>query len=328
MNQAAGTITHITGRAWVRHADGSMHALRLGDRILEAMVIVTEANSGVELLGAHGHALTIGAGREVLADINLLAQDVPAPHEAAVRQLDDNFDRTPFDAVNAPSADLDPNSVNYANGEYSESHGLVQMLLQRLGGTEAAPGVLAASGQAHAAHGLDNAPVPFALLDPPSGSSAQHATAIPIRLDDNPVDTSKVLIDGPGNETLTGGSGASTFVWRLESVSVKDHAPVDTITDFGHNGKHDVLDLSDLLQGESHNGNSSGNLTNYLHIEQSGGDAVIHISSQGGFSTGYSSRAEDQTIVLRNVDLTQGGALHSDQQIITDLFKSGKLHTD
>jgi len=138
-----------------------------------------------------------------------------------------------------------------------------------------------------------------------------------------------VLIGGAGNDTLTGGLGNNTFVWQFGDQGTVAKPAVDTVTDFGQNGKHDVLDLRDLLQGENHVGNDSGNLTQYLHFEHSGNDTVIDVSTSGGFTNGnYVAGAVDQRIVLTGVDLTQGGTLTNDQQIISDLLKNGKLHTD
>nr|MBP7485034.1 type I secretion C-terminal target domain-containing protein [Aquabacterium sp.] len=59
-----------------------------------------------------------------------------------------------------------------------------------------------------------------------------------------------------------------------------------------------------------------------------GGDTLIHLSSSGGFSSGYTASNEDQTIVLRSVDLTVGGTLSTDQQIIKDLLTKGQLNVD
>ncbi|HET8693514.1 MAG TPA: type I secretion C-terminal target domain-containing protein, partial [Aquabacterium sp.] len=93
-------------------------------------------------------------------------------------------------------------------------------------------------------------------------------------------------------------------------------------------GNKDVLDLRDLLQGDNHVGTNTGNLSNYMHFEYNGHDTVIHLSTNGGFNSGYSAGSEDQTIVLRSVDLTLGGTLHTDQQIIKDLLNKGQLNVD
>ncbi|MDX5298199.1 MAG: type I secretion C-terminal target domain-containing protein, partial [Gammaproteobacteria bacterium] len=88
----------------------------------------------------------------------------------------------------------------------------------------------------------------------------------------------------------------------------------------------DRLQLKDLLVGETNGGGDGGNLTNYLHFEQSGTNTVVQISSTGGFSGGYTPVAVDQTIVLQNVDLI--GSFTTDQQVIQDLLSKGKLITD
>ena len=64
--------------------------------------------------------------------------------------------------------------------------------------------------------------------------------------------------------------------WSLGDAGTTAKPAVDAITDFdkGVTGSAssggDILDLRDLLQGESHTGNATGNLGNYLHFEKSG----------------------------------------------------------
>jgi hypothetical protein len=102
---------------------------------------------------------------------------------------------------------------------------------------------------------------------------------------------------------------------------------VDTITDFSSvAGNKDVLDLRDLLSGANHDGTQPGNIANYLHFDLSGGDTVIHISSTGGFANGYVASAEDETIILKGVDLTSAGT-QNDLQIIHQLLSNGQVHT-
>jgi hypothetical protein len=137
-----------------------------------------------------------------------------------------------------------------------------------------------------------------------------------------------ILIGGAGNDTLTGGLGADVFKWELSDRGTAGSPAIDTITDFDSLANSDKLDLRDLLLGESHVGTDAGNLADYLHFEVSGSNTVIQISSTGGFSGGYSAGATDQRIVLNNTDLTGGGTLSADQQIIQDLLSKGKLITD
>ena len=140
------------------------------------------------------------------------------------------------------------------------------------------------------------------------------------------------LVGGAGNDVLRGDAGADVFRWEFaDRGTAGAGAASDIIMDFNTatpaNGG-DVLDLRDLLQGEASAGGAAGNLSNYLHFTVSGGTTTIAISSTGGFSSGYSAGAVDQSIVLQNVDLTSGGALTTDQQIINDLLNKSKLLVD
>jgi hypothetical protein len=87
----------------------------------------------------------------------------------------------------------------------------------------------------------------------------------------------------------------------------------------------DVLDMRDLLGGASHTGSNPGNIADFLHFDHSGSDTIIHVSTTGGFASGYSSAVENETIILKNVDLTVNGT-QTDAQIITQLLTSGQLH--
>ncbi|MCD0492989.1 type I secretion C-terminal target domain-containing protein [Chromobacterium violaceum] len=90
------------------------------------------------------------------------------------------------------------------------------------------------------------------------------------------------------------------------------------ITDFGQHGEKDVLDLKDLLQGESH---SASSLEGYLNFHKEGANTVIDVHHQG------QGTPVTQQIVLQNVDLTQGATL-SDAQVLKNLLNHGQLHTD
>jgi Ca2+-binding RTX toxin-like protein len=130
-----------------------------------------------------------------------------------------------------------------------------------------------------------------------------------------------VLYGGAGNDTLTGGNGADVFAWTLTDRGASGSPATDVVTDFNNAAGGDVLDLRDLLVGES-----ASNLANYLHFSTSGSNTTISISSAGGFSSGFSNGAVDQVITLQNVNLV--GSLGTDQAVIADLLNRGKLLTD
>ena len=139
-----------------------------------------------------------------------------------------------------------------------------------------------------------------------------------------------VMVGGVGNDTLTGGSGADVFRWEFADRGAAGSPAIDTVLDFNTApvaSGGDILDLRDLLQGETTQGGSAGNLLNFLHFSQSGGNTVLQVSANGGFSSGFNTGATDQTIMLQGLDLTSGGTL-TDQQIINNLIQNGKLLVD
>ena len=94
---------------------------------------------------------------------------------------------------------------------------------------------------------------------------------------------------------------------------------IDTVKDFGTGGT-DVLDLHELLVGESHVDTDPGNLGAFLDFNFAGGNTTITVKSSGA-GTG------DAKIVLVGLDLTAGNTL-SESQIITNLLTQNKLIAD
>ncbi len=148
-----------------------------------------------------------------------------------------------------------------------------------------------------------------------------------------------VLEGGAGNDTLSGGTGTGNdgavdvFRWHLGDAGARGAPAIDTIRDFslnsGNSNNGDVLDLRDLLTGES-----NATLSNYLDFNTTStpGSTVIRISTTGGFTGGnYSAGAEDQRIVLEGTNLRSGLGLSSgasDADVIQQLLNQGKLITD
>jgi Ca2+-binding RTX toxin-like protein len=161
---------------------------------------------------------------------------------------------------------------------------------------------------------------------------------------------SDVIEGGKADDQLTGGLGHDVFRWSLGDAGSTTAPAHDVISDFDNTSyAGDVLDLRDLLTGETHAANTmtlpnpigltnaltitsdAGKLESYLHFStvinpQSGlKDTVIEISSKGSFTAGSHAGA-DQVITLANIDLTTG--FSSDTDIIKDLLARGKLLAD
>jgi Bacterial Ig domain/Calx-beta domain len=125
-----------------------------------------------------------------------------------------------------------------------------------------------------------------------------------------------VTILDAGQDALVGTAGDDVFVFELADAGVSE-----TITSFGASGD-DVLDLRDILAGED-----SADLSAFLSIEESGGSAVISVSTAGEFTGDAVTDLAlvDQTITLDSVLLSDLGGAGTE---IADMIASGKLITD
>ncbi|WP_221076089.1 retention module-containing protein [Agarivorans aestuarii] len=127
-----------------------------------------------------------------------------------------------------------------------------------------------------------------------------------------------LLIGGQGNDILTGGDDSDMFAWLDGDDQSTSN---DTVTDFTlkADGDADVLDLSDLLQGET-----EASLESYLSFEtvNNGGNVETIISiDKDGASNGESVH---QTITLKDVDFSG----MSDSEILSQLIEDQQLNVD
>ena len=108
-----------------------------------------------------------------------------------------------------------------------------------------------------------------------------------------------LLIGGAGNDTMTGGTGADVFSWSLADRGTVGAPATDTITGFTAAAGDDILDLRDLLVGESRTRcrcRQPGRATCTSAIS-GGNTTTIEVKSHG------TARRIDQIILLQGVDL-------------------------
>ncbi|WP_415885377.1 type I secretion C-terminal target domain-containing protein [Neptuniibacter sp. QD37_6] len=130
-----------------------------------------------------------------------------------------------------------------------------------------------------------------------------------------------ILIGGAGDDLLIGGDGEDTFVWNAGDDGTDVAPAVDTIADFQtgfvSGSVDDVLDLKDMLDGET-----EATLENFLSFSSDGTDTTIDVDPNGVNAGGVT-----QQIVLKDMDLTQGGTL-TDADIIAGLLANNNLDVD
>ena len=147
------------------------------------------------------------------------------------------------------------------------------------------------------------------------------------------------LSGGQGNDNLTGGVGNDVFAWTLADRATPGSPSVDVVADFETSPANialDVLDLRDLLVGETKAGLQVGNLEQFLDFDTTStpGSTIIHVSSTGAFAGGgFVTGAEDQRIVLQGIDFRSPtvfglAATSGDGEIIQKLLQRGSLFVD
>jgi hypothetical protein len=123
------------------------------------------------------------------------------------------------------------------------------------------------------------------------------------------------LIGGLGNDQMSGQGGSDTFIWKSGDIGT------DTIIGFTKGVGGDVLDLTEILQGENMTNITSGGFLSFNYLD---GNTTITIDANGSSAAGGTG----QTIVLQGVDLTNGGTLTTNAAIIQNLLDNGNIKTD
>ncbi|MHC0508718.1 retention module-containing protein [Achromobacter aegrifaciens] len=128
-NTSAAIVNEISGRAWLRHGDGSLTELHLGSKVSAGSDVVTASGATVSLQVENGMPIVIGENHEValsseitapLADASEAAVTPPsgADSDRLLAALRD--DRDPFD-------ELDPTAAVMAGGGNADGSSFVRL---------------------------------------------------------------------------------------------------------------------------------------------------------------------------------------------------------
>jgi VCBS repeat-containing protein len=121
------------------------------------------------------------------------------------------------------------------------------------------------------------------------------------------------------DEVLSGSVGADVFTWTLSDIGSTNTPAIDIVANFSVSAG-DRLNLQDLLQDRG-----AADVSDYLHVVYNAArsETQVHVSSQGGYSNGYTANATDQIIQLSGVTLSGDS-----DAMLAQLKASGALITD
>jgi len=171
-------------------------------------------------------------------------------------------------------------------------------------------------------HGSTSFDAPPADLPPAITTSEAEFDSKAASADDSAVART---VSTQGDDWLLGSDGSDLFIWNQGDEGTTLQPAIDTVKNFGKSG-NDQLVLGDLLQGEDE---PEADLSKFLHIEKSGEDTVVKISTDGELEA--NGGKFNQAIVLKGVDLVGSAAVESsaDQTaLIKQLIQQGKITMD
>ncbi|WP_447918949.1 retention module-containing protein [Achromobacter aegrifaciens] len=128
-NTSPAVVNEISGRAWIRHSDGSLTELRQGSTVPAGSDVVTASGATVSLQVENGMPIVIGEGREVAITSDMTAPLVD-PSEAAVAPpsgTDSDRLLTALRDGRDPFDELDPTAAVVTGGGGADGSSFVRL---------------------------------------------------------------------------------------------------------------------------------------------------------------------------------------------------------
>jgi len=150
-NTQPAVVTQVTGRAWIRNADGSLTELHVGSRVPADSDVVTASGATVALQVNDGLPLLIGENRDVSFNADMAGQPVDAKESSVAPPQGTDSDRL-LAALNSgqdPFDNLEPTAALISGGGDGGGSSFVRLArvvesttpLDLVNGVAAAPGV-------------------------------------------------------------------------------------------------------------------------------------------------------------------------------------------
>ncbi|WP_304502635.1 retention module-containing protein [Bordetella sp. LUAb4] len=150
-NTQPAVVTQVTGRAWIRNADGSLTELHVGSRVPADSDVVTASGATVALQVNDGLPLLIGENRDVSFNADMAGQPVDAKEASVAPPQGTDSDRL-LAALNSgqdPFDNLEPTAALISGGGDGGGSSFVRLArvvesttpLDLVNGVSAAPGV-------------------------------------------------------------------------------------------------------------------------------------------------------------------------------------------
>jgi hypothetical protein len=224
MANIVGKVALLQGQAVARGADGSQRALKVGDVVYEGEVIVTAANSRVELALEGGNTFLLRAKETVTLDKAVIGNELPEARDAAL--LDRVTETAEITRAIAQGSSLDElleeTAAGLSGGPASDGHGFVELL--RI--VEAVPPLAYEFGTGRGyvppelvgGQGRPDAPLPVSNASPPSVGTTNQAPAA--NVDSGPVTEDTAAVGNVlGNDTDADGNPLSVVSFTVAGVA-------------------------------------------------------------------------------------------------------------
>ncbi|MES2823984.1 MAG: retention module-containing protein [Pseudomonadota bacterium] len=127
MATTIATVASLEGQAWAKSANGSLRALKVGDKVAPDETIITAAGAHIELDFGDGHPVTIAGGQEVLMGRDLWTDLATDKQDSAVQDASVQEALTVLNSGGDLTTELEETAAGVMGGSGGDGHSFVQL---------------------------------------------------------------------------------------------------------------------------------------------------------------------------------------------------------